>query len=435
MPVRPLRSLAAALLLALALPTAAQSNDAAPLAAGVADQVVAWRRDIHANPELGNRETRTAKLVADQLRGLGLEVRTGIAHTGVVAVLKGGRPGPRIALRADMDALPVTERSGLPFASKAKGVFNGQEVGVMHACGHDGHTAILLGVATALAKVRDTLPGEVVFVFQPAEEGAPDGETGGARQMLAEGLFDVKPDAMLGLHVWSNVQAGKIAVRSGPEMAASDRFRIVVKGRQTHGARPWLGVDPVLAAAEIVTSSQAIVSRRTNIARLPAVVTFGSIHGGARYNIVPDEVSLVGTIRTFDEQVRARIHADLKNVAEHVAAANGATVEAQVPDQEGNPVMVNDDALVARLRPSLEKAAGAGNVYEPPLEMGAEDFALFAQQVPSMYFFVGATPVGQDPATAPSNHSPEFFLDESALPLGTRALLQATLDFLNDDGK
>jgi amidohydrolase len=425
------RALVAALLLALALPAAAQQPDAAALAGDVADEVLAWRRDIHEHPELGNRETRTAALVAKQLQSLGLEVRTGVAHTGVVAVLKGGRPGPRIALRADMDALPVTERGNLPFASKARGTFNGQDVGVMHACGHDAHTAILLGVATALAKVRDTLPGEVVFVFQPSEEGPPEGETGGARQMLAEGLFATKPDAMLGLHVFSNVQAGKIAVRSGPEMAASDRFRITVRGKQTHGSRPWLGIDPVLAAAEIVTSAQSIVSRRTNIARLPAVVTFAAIHGGARYNIVPDEVDMIGTIRTFDETVRSAIHADLENVAEHVAAAHGATVVAQVPDQAGNPVLVNDPALTARLRPSLEKAAGPGNVYEPPLEMGAEDYALFAQQVPSMYFFVGATPVGKDPATAPSNHSPDFFLDESALELGTRAMLQATLDFLH----
>jgi amidohydrolase len=425
------RALVAALLLALALPAAAQQPDAAALAGDVADEVLAWRRDIHEHPELGNRETRTAALVAKQLQSLGLEVRTGVAHTGVVAVLKGGRPGPRIALRADMDALPVTERGNLPFASKARGTFNGQDVGVMHACGHDAHTAILLGVATALAKVRDTLPGEVVFVFQPSEEGPPEGETGGARQMLAEGLFATKPDAMLGLHVFSNVQAGKIAVRSGPEMAASDRFKITVRGKQTHGSRPWLGIDPVLAAAEIVTSAQSIVSRRTNIARLPAVVTFAAIHGGARYNIVPDEVEMIGTIRTFDETVRSAIHADLENVAEHVAAAHGATVVAQVPDQAGNPVLVNDPALTARLRPSLEKAAGPGNVYEPPLEMGAEDYALFAQQVPSMYFFVGATPVGKDPATAPSNHSPDFFLDESALELGTRAMLQATLDFLH----
>jgi amidohydrolase len=428
--------LAASLLLGLAAaPAFAADPDAAALTRDVSDQVLAWRRDIHEHPELGNRETRTAKLVADQLRSLGLEVRTGVAHTGVVAVLKSGKPGPRLALRADMDALPVTERTSLPFASKVRSVFNGQDVGVMHACGHDSHTAMLLGVATALAKVRDTLPGEVLFVFQPAEEGVPDGETGGAKQMLAEGIFrDFKPDAVFGMHVWSTLNAGQIGVRSGPAMAASDRFKITVKGRQTHGSRPWGGVDPVLAAAEIITSSQAIVSRRTNISKLPAVVTFAAIHGGVRYNIIPDEVEMIGTIRTFDEDVRQAIYADLKNVATHVAAAHGATVVAEVPDIEGNPVVVNDPALMARMRPSLEKAAGAGNVVDEPYTMGAEDFALYAQQVPGMFFFVGATPVGQDAQKAPSNHSPEFFLDESALPLGTRAMLQASLDFLNGVG-
>jgi amidohydrolase len=431
--------LPACLLLAAGLsvtaPAVAATPDADALARSVAAEVQAWRRDIHEHPELGNRETRTAALVAAQLEKLGLEVKTGVAHTGVVAVLKGGKPGPRIAIRADMDALPVTERTALPFASKARGVFNGQDVGVMHACGHDSHTAMLMGVATALASIRDTLPGEVMFVFQPAEEGVPDGETGGAKQMLAEGIFrDFKPEAMFGLHVWSTLNAGQVGVRSGPAMAASDRFKITVRGRQTHGSRPWGGVDPVLAAADIVTSSQAIVSRRTNISKLPAVVTFAAIHGGVRYNIIPDEVEMIGTIRTFDEGVRKAIYADLKNVATHVAAAHGATVDAQVPDTEGNPVLVNDPALTARMRPSLEKAVGADSVVDVSLTMGAEDFALYAQQVPSLFFFVGATPPGQDPEKAPSNHSPEFFLDESALPVGTRAMLQVALDYLHGVG-
>jgi len=430
------KTLLATLLLA-ALPCAAQAADPDVDAAArpVDAKVLAWRRDIHEHPELGNHETRTAKLVADQLRALGLEVKTGVAHTGVIAVLKGGLPGPRIALRADMDALPVTERVALPFASKARSVFNGQDVGVMHACGHDSHTAMLLGVATALAGMQAQVPGEVLFVFQPAEEGVPDGETGGAKEMLAEGIFrDFKPEAVFGLHVWSTLNAGQIGVRSGPAMAASDRFKIVVHGRQTHGSRPWGGVDPVLAAAEIITSSQAIVSRRTNISRLPAVVTFAAIHGGVRYNIIPDDVEMIGTIRTFDEDVRQAIYADLKNVATHVAAAHGATVDAQVPDIEGNPVTVNDPALVARMRPSLEKVVGAANVVDEPLTMGAEDFARYAQEVPGFFFFVGATPVGQDAEKAPSNHSPEFFLDESALPLGTRAMLQVALDYLRSGG-
>lgn len=437
MPSRP-SLLSAAVLLAVGLsasPAFAAEPDAEALTRDVAAAVLAWRRDIHEHPELGNRETRTAKLVATQLRKLGLEVQEGVAHTGVIARLKGAKPGPKLALRADMDALPVTERTALPFASKAKGLFNGQEVGVMHACGHDSHTAMLLGVATALASMKAELPGEVLFVFQPAEEGVPDGETGGAKQMLAEGVFrDFKPEAVFGLHVWSTLNANQIGVRSGPAMAASDRFKITVKGRQTHGSRPWGGVDPVLAAAEIITSAQAIVSRRTNISKLPAVVTFGAIHGGVRFNIIPDEVEMIGTIRTFDEGVRQAIYADLKNVAAHVAAAHGATVDAQVPDSEGNPVLVNDPALTARMRPSLAKAAGAGNVVDEPLTMGAEDFALFAQEVPGFFFFVGATPVGHDASKAPSNHSPEFFLDEAALPLGTRAMLQASLDFLHGVG-
>ena len=413
----------------------AQRPDVAAAAAALQDQVVAWRRDIHAHPELSNREERTAALVAAHLRSLGLEPRTGIAHHGVTAVIQGALPGPRIALRADMDALPVTERTGLPFASKETALFRGEEVGVMHACGHDAHTAILLGVADALVAMRDRLPGAVMLVFQPAEEGAPDGEEGGASLMLEEGLFaDFEPEAMFGLHVFSTLPAGTIGVRAGPMMAASDKFTITVKGVQTHGSRPWGGVDPIVAAADIVGTAQTVVSRRTDIARLPAVVTFGSVKGGIRYNIIPDSVELVGTIRSFDEAMRERIHADLRNVATHVAAAHGATADAQVPDREGNPVTVNDPALTARMLPSLRAVAGAGNVVEPPLQMGAEDFAYYAREVPAMFFFVGATAPGIDPATAPGNHSPLFTLDEASLDLGLRAMLQLTLDYLHGDG-
>jgi amidohydrolase len=411
--------------------TPQQRPEVAQAAQALRGKVVAWRRDFHQHPELSNREQRTAAKVAEQLRSLGLAPRTGIAGHGVVVVIKGGRPGPKVALRADMDALPVTEQTGLPFASKATASFNGQDTGVMHACGHDAHTGILLGIADALVAMRDKLPGEVMLVFQPAEEGVPPGEVGGAPQMLAEGLFKAfKPDAMFGLHVFSTLQAGQIGVRPGPLMAASDRFTMTVKGRQTHGSRPWGGIDPVAAAADIVGSAQTIVSRRTDIARLPAVVTFGTIHGGIRFNIIPDEVTMSGTIRTFDPKVREAIFADLRNVATHVAAAHGAQVDAKVPDADGNPVTVNDPALTARMLPSLEAAAGAGNVVEPPLQMGAEDYSYFAREVPSMYFFVGATAAGIDPITAPSNHSPKFLLDESALDLGLRAMLQVTLDFL-----
>ena len=430
--------LAGAMSLSLAVPALAdpaQRPEVAAAAQKLQQQVVDWRRDFHRHPELSNREERTARVVADELRRMGLEPKTGIAHHGVVAIIKGGRPGPRIALRADMDALPVTERTGLPFASKATAQFRGETVGVMHACGHDAHTGILLGVAQALVDMRATLPGEVMLVFQPAEEGPPVGEEGGASLMLAQGLFDgFKPEAVFGLHVFSTVPAGQIAVRSGPLMAASDRFTIKVVGRQTHGSRPWGGVDPIVAAADLVGTAQTIVSRRTDLAKLPAVVTFGAIKGGIRYNIIPDDVEMVGTIRTFDEGMRQKIFADLRNVSEHVAAAHGARVEAQVPDSEGNPPTVNDPALTAKMLPSLQAVVGAGNVFEPPLQMGAEDFSLYGQKAPALFFFVGATGAGIDPATAPGNHSPEFLLDEKALDVGFRALLQVSLDYLHGAG-
>jgi amidohydrolase len=418
----------------LALPGAAISaeNNAEAWARAVDADVLKWRRDIHQFPELGNREFRTAKLVAAHLKSLGLEVKTGVAHTGVTAVLKGGKPGPRIAIRADMDALPVTENSGLPFESKQTAEFRGEKVGVMHACGHDSHTAILMGVAQAMAQHKAEIAGEVLFIFQPAEEGPPDGEQGGAPLMLEQGLFKAfKPEAIFGLHVWSAMNAGKLGYRSGPAMAASDRFRIVVKGRQTHGSRPWGGVDPIVAAANIVSTAQTIVSRRLNISELPAVVTFGAIKGGIRYNIIPDEVELIGTIRTFDEGMRQKVFAELKSIAANVAEAHGATVVSEVPDTVGNPSMVNNPQLTTRSVPSLIKAAGADNVLNMSLVMGAEDFSYFANEVPGFYFFVGATPKGVDASSAPSNHSPQFFLDESALPVGTRALLQVALDYLN----
>lgn len=421
------------LFLALAMPVSGLSTaaDIEAWAKPVDGKVLDWRRDIHQFPELGNREFRTAKLVAEHLKSLGLEVKTGVAHTGVTAILRGGKPGPRIALRADMDALPVTESSGLPFESKQTAEFRGQKTGVMHACGHDSHTAILMGVAEAMAKNKADIPGEVLFIFQPAEEGPPDGETGGADQMLAEGIFkSFKPEAVFGLHVFSTLNAGQLGYRSGPLMAASDRFNIVVKGRQTHGSRPWGGIDPIVAAAEIVTSAQNIVSRRQNLTNQPIVVSFGAINGGIRYNIIPDSVELVGTIRTFDDGMRAQAFKDLANVAEHVAAAHGATAVAKIPDTVGNPVTVNDPALTARVLPSLRKVAGA-EVVEMTLTTGAEDFAYFAKEVPGFFFFVGATPKGVDASSAPSNHSPQFFLDESALPLGTRALLQISMDYLN----
>ncbi len=426
---------AGALLLSLpwmAVAAPAERPEVTAAAAKLQAQVVSWRRDFHEHPELSNREERTSAQVAAHLRKLGLKPRVGIAHHGVVAIIEGGLPGPKIALRADMDALPVTEQTGLPFASKVKAEYRGEPVGVMHACGHDAHTAILLGVADALVAMKAQLPGQVMLIFQPSEEGAPGNEEGGASLMLKEGLFaDFKPEAVFGLHVFSSVQAGQIAVRGGPLMAASDRFNIKVIGRQTHGSAPWNGIDPIVASADLISAAQTVVSRQANIAKQPAVVSFGAIKGGIRYNIIPDEVEMVGTIRTFDEGMRQKIFADLKNVAEHTAAAHGARAEAQVPDQDGNPATINDPALTAKMLPSLQAVVGAGNVYEPPLQMGAEDFSFYAREVPGLFFFVGSTSPGIDPATAPSNHSPKFLLDEKSLDIGLRALLQVSLDYLH----
>ncbi|WP_430391626.1 amidohydrolase [Dyella sp. 20L07] len=423
------------LALALAATVVAGSvhaTDTAQLVQGELPQVTAWRRDIHQHPELSNRETRTAALVAAQLKKLGLEVHTGIAHTGVVGILKGGKPGPKLAIRADMDALPVTEEVDLPFASKAKGEYRGKSTGVMHACGHDAHTAMLLGLATVLSSMKKDLPGEVMFVFQPAEEGAPAGEEGGASLMLKDGVFrDFKPDAMFGMHVVSSINVGTVAVRPGPTMAGSDWFKMVVHGRQTHGAMPWNGIDPIVTSAEIISAAQTIVSRKLNIGDLPAVLSFGIIEGGARYNIVPDQVELQGTLRTFDPTMRQQAIDNLKSIAEHIAAANGATVDAEIPVGDSNPVLVNDPALAARVHASIGKAIGSEHVIEAKPWMASEDFAYFAKEVPSVYFFVGSTPAGQDALKAPANHSPKFFMDEGALKVGMESMLQATLDYLN----
>jgi len=399
-------------------------------AKSLAPQVIEWRRDFHQNPELGNRETRTSQKVAEHLKALGLEVRTGIAHTGVVGVLKGGKPGPTIALRADMDALPVTEQVDLPFKSRVTSEYRGEKVGVMHACGHDAHTAILMGAAQALASMRKDLPGTVLFIFQPAEEGAPEGEKGGAPLMLEEGVFDIaKPDAAFGLHVWSGLNAGKIGYRSGPFMAASDRYRILVKGEQTHGSKPWGGVDPIVASAQIVMGLQTLVSRQIDITAHPAVVSIGAIKGGIRNNIIPDQVEMIGTFRTFDPGVRQQIIDGITRTSKDIAASSGATAEVEIAE-DANPVTFNDVKLTERMLPSLERAAGPGNVLEIPFVTGAEDFSYFGQRVPSLFFFVGVTPPGQNAAKAPSNHSPKFYIDESGLELGVRAMLGVAVDFL-----
>ena len=427
-----LSALAAAVLFLASTPGFAAISDRAieDAARAVDAQVVEWRRDLHQNPELGNREFRTSQKVAEHLKALGLEVKTGIAHTGVVGILRGGKPGPTIALRADMDALPVTEQVDVPFRSTVTTEYRGEKVGVMHACGHDAHTAILMGAASALVALRKDLPGTILFVFQPAEEGAPEGERGGASMMLEEGIFDlVKPEAAFGLHVFSTLNAGVIGYRSGPMMAASDRFRIVVRGRQTHGARPWGGVDPIVVSSQIVLGLQTIVGRQIDISQYPAVVSVGAIKGGIRNNIIPDEVEMIGTFRTFDPEVRRQIIERMTRTAQDIAHSAGATATVEIAD-DNNPVVVNDPRLTSRMLPSLARVGRGGQVKEIPYVTGAEDFAFFGQKVPALFFFVGSTPDGVDAAQAPSNHSPQFYLDEGSLPVGLRAMTGVAVDYL-----
>jgi amidohydrolase len=419
-----------------AMPLASMANagvspqQLAAAVSAVDDQVIAWRRDIHQHPELGNREFRTSRLVAAHLKKLGLSVTTGIAHTGVTAVLKGGLPGPTVALRADMDALPVTEQTDVPFKSTVTAEYLGKKVGVMHACGHDAHVAVLMGVAQALVQVREQLPGTVLFIFQPAEEGPPPGEQGGARLMLQQGIFnEVKPDAVFALHVAAHLPSGVIGYRAGPFMAAADGFRIEVIGRQSHGALPWFGVDPVVAASQIVMGLQTIVSRQIAINELPAVVTVGTINGGVRANIVPDRVEMSGTIRTFDPKVRADVIERMRRTADGIAAASGATAKLSV-GEVGGAVLLNDPKLTARMLPSLRRMAGDERVVELPRVTGAEDFAYFAQQAPSLYFAVGVTPAGTDALETAANHSPLFYIDEPALAVATRAMTTVAVDYL-----
>jgi amidohydrolase len=418
------------LLVSALQPVSARAADLEPELRAVDAKVVAWRRDFHQNPELSNREVRTSKIVAEHLKKLGLEVETGIAQTGVVALLRTGKPGPTVALRADMDALPVVERVDVPFKSVAKANYRGEEVGVMHACGHDAHTAVLMGVAEALVKSKAALRGNVLFVFQPAEEGAPPGEVGGASEMLKAGIFEkYKPQVAIGSHAWAGMNTGDIGYRVGPLMADSNIWRIVVKGKQSHGSRPWNGVDPILVASQIVTSLNTIVSRQVDITENPAVVSVGIIKSGVRNNIIPESAEMIGTLRTFTPDQKAKIVASMKRMAENVAAASGATAEFEL-DKYSNPVVVNEAKLTEKLLPGLERVAGKDHVKVVPLVTGSEDFAYFAQKVPSLFFFYGVTPKDRNAATAPSNHSPEFYLDEAALPLAVRAMTATAVDYL-----
>ncbi len=402
-------------------------DKADPLIKSVEDKVVAWRRDIHEHPEMGNREFRTSALIADHLRSLGIEVTTEVGHTGVVGFLRGAADKPVVALRADMDGLPVTERVDLPFASKVKSTYLGKEVGVMHACGHDNHVAILMGTAEVLASMRESIPGSVKFIFQPAEEGPPKGEEGGAELMVEEGVLK-GVDAIFGLHVGPG-PLGTIGTRPGGFMASSDSFTITVKGRQTHGAVPWGGIDPIVVAAQIVMGLQTITSRQLDATLTPSIVTVGKIQGGVRFNIIPDEVEMLGTIRTFDAGVRDEIHQRIKRTAQSIAESAGATAIVEI--DKGTPVTTNDEALTRMMMPTLVSAAGANMVGESPRVTTAEDFAYYQKQVPGLFFFLGvADPKDPSPAV---NHSPYFYADERALPVGVRAMTYLALDYLTKE--
>ena len=436
-----LRSVAFSILLLLTVWTPARAQSTVPdleqeirqRAAQIESKLIAWRRDIHEHPELGEQETRTAALVAAHLTKLGLEVKTGVGRTGVVAVLKGGKGGPVVALRADMDALPVKEPEGLPFASKAKSKYLGREVDVMHACGHDAHTAILMATAEVLAAMKDKLNGTVKFMFQPAEEGpslyaAFTGKIWGARAMIKDGaLQDPKPDVVFGLHVNSGQPSGRIGYRAGPAMASADELRIKVTGRQGHAGYPWRAIDPVTTAAQIVLGLQTVVSRRTDLMKSPTVVSVSTINGGSRWNIVPDTVDMTGTIRTYDAGVRAAVHRDIRQVAENIAASANAKAEVEII--ELYDPLVNNDRVTARMVPVLERAAD-GDATLNERSGASEDVSFFLNEVPGLYFVLGIVPRDQDLAKAAPNHSPNFFVDEKALVVGVRALAMVTVNYL-----
>ena len=394
---------------------------------GLMTKVVEWRHHFHEYPELSNREFKTSQYIKDVLENLGLEVQSDIAYTGLVAMIRGSQPGPLIALRADIDGLPVTEELGLPFSSKERTTYQGNEVGVMHACGHDAHIAILLGVAEYLVKNTDKLKGDIMLIFQPAEEGAPEGEEGGAYLMLKEGIFDLeKPDAIFGLHV-TNGPHGNIFLKPGPAMASAEAFRITVEGKQTHGSRPWAGVDPIVAAFNIGTTMQTIVSRRLNILDSQAVVSIGMVKGGTRNNIIPQKVVLEGTIRTFNKSYLDKIHEEIKTIATNVAEAHNASANVELAVYGNYPVTFNDLDLSAQLEPSLIKASDGKYMRMSVPRTGAEDFSFFAQEVPGLYFFLGVNPENQESSF--TNHSPRFYIDDDALDTGVKAFIQLVEDY------
>jgi len=403
-------------------------------AAAAADKIeprcIAWRRDIHEYPELGNRETRTAKIIADHLRALGIETKEGVAKTGVVGILRGAKPGPCIALRADIDALPLIERVNIPFASKQKATYNGQDVGVMHACGHDTHVAILMSVAEILAGMKSELKGTVKFIFQPAEEGPPEGEEGGAPLMVKEGVMDnPKVEAIFGLHIESDIEVGKIQYKPGAFMASSDWFHIVVKGKGSHGSQPWKGIDPVQISAQIIEGLQNIVSRQSELTKAPVVITVGKIHAGVRNNIIPEECIMDGTIRTLDNDMQKEVHEKIRLTATKIAEASGATAEVSIDTK--TLVTYNTPELVRKMIPSLQSAAGADNVTEREWVTGAEDFSYYGTKAPAFFFYLGGMPKGKDPKTAPSHHTPDFYVDDSGMKTGIKAFCDIVIDYMN----
>ncbi len=403
-------------------------------AEGLEKKVVAWRRDFHQYPELGNREFRTAGKVAAHLQALGMEVKTGIGKTGVVGILRGGKPGPVVALRADMDGLPVTERVDLPFKSEVRTEYNNQQTGIMHACGHDSHVAMLMGAAEVLASVKNELHGTVKFIFQPAEEGAPQGEEGGAYLMVKEGVLDnPKVDAIFGLHINSQTEVGTIKYRPGATMAAVDQFAIKLKGKQTHGASPWSGVDPIVTASQVVMGLQTIVSRNLPLTENAAVVTVGAIHGGIRQNIIPEEVNMIGTIRSLDNSMQKTIHRRINEVATNIAESAGAQADVKIDIMY--PVTYNDPKLTDQMVPTLEAVAGKNNVRITPAQTGAEDFSFYQQKVPGFFYFLGGMTKGKKVEEAAPHHTPDFQIDESCFVLGMKTLCHLTVDYMSQTGK
>lgn len=413
----------------------AQKSNYSDLISAAADKieakVIAWRHDIHEHPELGNREVRTAALIAKHLQSLGIEVKTEVGVTGVVGILKGDKPGPVVALRADMDALPVEEKNDLPFASKVKTIYNGKETSVMHACGHDAHVAILMGVAEILSSMKKDLIGTVKFIFQPAEEGAPIGEEGGAELMVKEdALENPKVDVIFGLHMSAQTEVGKINYRPAGFMAAVGTVKITVNGKPSHGAAPWFAVDPIVVSAQIINNLQTIVSRNVNITQNPVVVTIGSIHGGNRDNIISESVEMLGTVRTFTEDDKKLVYDRIRQIAEKTAESAGATADVVLPYEHYYPVTFNDEKLTAEMLPTLQKSVGKENVNLVPPITGAEDFSFFQQKVPGMYFFIGGMTKGKDPKTTGPHHTPQFLIDDSAFKTGLKTFCNLVFDYM-----